>query len=61
MSTNIIFPRGNHAGVMQYKNGQTANYGSIRIENGKFYHYTGKGKGNISQLYANRGTKKANC
>jgi hypothetical protein len=43
MTTTLQFPRFNHAGVMQYKNGQTANYGSIRVENDRFYHYTGLG------------------
>jgi hypothetical protein len=41
--SNLKFPSFNHAGVMLYKNGQTANYGSIRVENGLFFHYTGKG------------------
>jgi len=33
----------NHAGVMRLRNGQMANYGSIRVENGKFVSYTGQG------------------
>ena len=32
-----------HAGIMRLKNGQLSNYGSIRIENGHFVHYTGQG------------------
>jgi hypothetical protein len=41
--TTIKFPPSNHAGVMKYKTGQTANYGSIKVENNRFFHYTGKG------------------
>jgi|GEM_PF-4062758 hypothetical protein len=33
----------NQAGTMKLKDGSTANYGSIRIENDRFVHYTGKG------------------
>lgn len=33
----------NHAGVMILKNGQSANYGSIRVENNNAIHWTGKG------------------
>ena len=33
----------NHAGVFRYNNGEEANYGVIRIENGELVHYTGKG------------------
>jgi hypothetical protein len=34
---------GNHAGVLVLKNGQTANYGSIRVENGNAIFWSGKG------------------
>jgi hypothetical protein len=44
MITSILeFPPANHAGKMQYKNGLEANYCSIRVENDRFYHHTGKG------------------
>lgn len=33
----------NHAGVMVLANGQSANYGSIRVENGNAIYWTGKG------------------
>jgi hypothetical protein len=33
----------NHAGVLRFTNGNTGNYGSIRVENGNFYCYTGQG------------------
>ena len=35
--------RPNHAGLMQLKNGNTINYGVIRITNDKVVYYTGKG------------------
>ncbi len=42
----------NHAGVIKLKNGQTANYGSIRVENGFFVHYTGMG---LREVWPNTG------
>lgn len=35
--------RFNHAGAMLLKNGQTVNYGVIRIENEQLVYYTGRG------------------
>jgi hypothetical protein len=33
----------NHAGAMKLKNGITANYGVIRVAEGKLVYFTGKG------------------
>ena len=33
----------NKAGTLQLKNGEIINYGSIKVENEKFFFYTGKG------------------
>lgn len=35
--------RFNHAGAMQLKNGETVNYGVIRIDNKELVYFTGKG------------------
>jgi hypothetical protein len=38
------------AGVFTYKNGQKANYGTIRFNNDSIVHYTGKG---LREMYNN--------
>ena len=43
MKTELIKLGSNHAGVMLLSNGQRSNYGSIRVEDGHFVHYTGLG------------------
>ena len=45
MSDNLhLLNRFNHVGLMILKkNDQPANYGSIRVENGSFFHHSGKG------------------
>ncbi|HXB10882.1 MAG TPA: hypothetical protein VNZ45_02765 [Bacteroidia bacterium] len=43
ITSSLQFPPVNHAGKMLYKNGLEANYSSIRVENNRFYHHTGKG------------------
>jgi hypothetical protein len=43
ITSSLEFPPANHEGKLQYNNGLEANYNSIRVENDRFYHYTGKG------------------
>jgi hypothetical protein len=48
----------NHAGVLILKNGQRANYGSIRVENGNFVCYTGQGLREMWSSSANQEKSK---
>ena len=43
MHNEHLLRSGNHAGTLVLKNGQTASYGSIRVENGNAVYYSGKG------------------
>lgn len=39
----IEFLRPNHAGALQFKNGNTANYGVIELDGNQLTYFTGKG------------------
>lgn len=47
MIKGIQFLKLNHAGAMVLKNGQTVNYGVIRIDSEKVVYYTGQGLGEM--------------
>jgi len=54
----LLFPHSNHAGKMRLKNGQTVNYGSIRVKDDLFYYYTGKGLREIFKPNQTEGEKR---